>query len=81
MNPTIRSVTDPGAFRCEADLIAFVSVPDRFGVPVHPFFAAPKEVKEHPFLSLAVDNAHMTLISLMAKNFYAKVYSTPSSDY
>ena len=73
MNPAVRAVTNPGAFRCKADLITFLSVPDRFGVPVHPFCAASEEFLREP-LSVFSHRQRplMTPISLMAKNFNSK---------
>jgi hypothetical protein len=75
MNPAIRSVTDPGAFRCETDLIAFVSVPDRFGVPVHPFCAAPKEVIRAPLSVFSRRQRPYDTHFADGQIFYAKVGS------
>ena len=30
MNPTVRAISDPIAFRRKVDLVAFVRIPDRF---------------------------------------------------
>jgi hypothetical protein len=35
MNPAIGTVTNPNAVGGKLDLIAFVSVPDRFAGPIH----------------------------------------------
>ena len=52
MNPTVRAVGNPIAFRRKADLIAFICVPDRFAAPVHRLCASSKEGLDHPFLYL-----------------------------
>jgi hypothetical protein len=57
VNPAVWAVTNPGAFRRKADLVTFVSVPDRFSVPVHPFCAASKEFIREPLSVFSVDNA------------------------
>jgi hypothetical protein len=49
MNPTVRAVGNPIAFRRKVDLIAFICVPDRFAAPVHLLCASSKEGLDHPF--------------------------------
>ena len=75
MNPTVRAVGNPIAFRRKVDLIAFICVPDRFAAPVHRLCASSKEGLDHPFLSLTLYQCPMTPISLIAKNFNRQVAS------
>jgi hypothetical protein len=56
MNPTIRAVTNPVAFRCKVDPVAFIRVPNRFAGPIHRLCASPKKT-----------SAFMTLIFRSAK--------------
>ena len=68
MNPTIRAVTDPMAFRRKVDLIALIRVPDRFAAPIHRLSASKAGPSKRPLFSLRLcGSVHMTLISLSAK--------------
>jgi hypothetical protein len=70
MNPTIRAVANPIAFRCKVNLVTFICVPDRFAAPVHRLCNSSKkkrlEILLLSFLSFC--SASMTHIFRIAKN-------------